>query len=189
MVVRNKSRQVAEKFAKILEKRFFGASNGNKKSIRSKLRVLDFFKLNGVWPSRLSENKKERTLGVRFENYVSKESRLFDRNFRRLALATGRKTNNKRKHNVQENKKLILEFIKEHGRVPCVHTKHERIKGEHFLRSRLDNYTNDRNDMTLLGQVYDLDPCHKSGIPNKYRSIINKSLDVEKPLIRLVNKE
>lgn len=101
-------------------------------------------------------------------------------------MATGRTTNNKRKHNVQEFKKDILAFLEEHGRVPVIHRDHELVEGESLLRSRLDYYTREGHDTVLLGKVYDLDPCHKSGIPSKYRALINQALDVEKPLIRLV---
>ena len=43
--------------------------------------------------------------------------------------------------------------------------------------------------MTLLGRIFEVDKCHLSGIPMKYRAIINKSLDVERPLVRLPKRE
>ena len=101
-------------------------------------------------------------------------------------MSNGRKVNNKRKNNVQGFKKDILLFVKEHGRVPITHRNNEIVEGESLLRHRLDYYTNKCNDMTLLGEVYNLDPCHKSGIPSKYRALINEALSVKKPLIRLV---
>ena len=72
------------------------------------------------------------------------------------------------------------------NRVPTTSRKHELIKGEATLRNRLEYYTKDKNDMTFLGKIYAVDKCHLSGIPAKYRPIINEALDVEKPLIRLV---
>lgn len=186
MVVRNKVFRVINKFRSILGKRKSETTNKmSLRGIRSKEKVLNFFTKNNRWPSRLGRLKSERSLGTKFENYVSKESPLYDANFRRLAMATGRTTNNKRKHDVQGFKKKILEFVKEHGRAPMSYSR-EKFEGEGNLRAKLDRYTLTNKDMTFLGEVYAADPCHKSGIPGKYRAIINEALTVSKPLIRLV---
>ena len=153
---------------------------------KSKNKVLDFYLANNRWPNCRSKSIYERKLGRRFENFVSKEAASYDPHFRRIVMATGRVSNNKRKHNVEGFKKEILEFLNTHGRVPCPSYNHEIFEGEARLRHRLDYYTNQKNDMTLLGKIYDVDKCHKSGIPSKFRKIINESLNVEKPLIRLV---
>jgi hypothetical protein len=173
-----------------------GAGHGNtlfaKNKIRegnkSKERVLQFFEKNGRWPNRRSESKREVKLGQRFENYISKEAPAYDPQFRRIAMVTGRKTNNKRKHNVQEFKKEIISFIETNGRVPTTYSG-EKIAGEGTLRAKLDYYTQTAGDMTLLGEVYSLDKCHRSAIPARFRPLINKALDIEKPLIRLANYE
>lgn len=169
-------------FREYLNKQFLGANKWVKKGLRTKNRVLNFFDKNSRWPSRLGKTKAEQKLGASFENYVSKESGSYDPNFRNLAMNNGRKTNNKRKHNVKGFKKDILSFIKENGRTPSSRGPIE----ETLLRRKLDHYTYVNNDMTLLGKVYALDPCHKSGIPSKFRKLINESLDVSKPLVRLV---
>jgi hypothetical protein len=158
-----------------------------RKSNRSKNRILDFYLANGRWPNRQSESRIERTLGSRFSHFVSKTAPSYDSTFRRLAMALGHKTNGKRKHNVQGFKEEIIAFMKKHGRVPTT-KKGEKIPGEATLRSKLDYYTKQGNDMTLLGMVYKEDPCHRSGIPTRFRPFLNKQLDVEKPLIRLVKE-
>lgn len=186
MVVKNRSYQLASSYRDRLNKGLFGANGILKRSIRSKNKVLDFFLGNGYWPSRLSKSKKERVLAARFENYISKENLCFDQELRDLSLATGRTTNNKRKHDVDGHKKEILEFLKTHNRAPSTSYGYSLIDGEARLRHKLDYYTLDKNDMTLLGKVYEVDKCHRSGIAAKYRAIINQSLDVEKPLIRLI---
>jgi len=187
MVVRNKVYGVVEKYRSLLFKK---ATNKQlMKGYKSKSRILDFYLKNNRWPSRLSTNKREKQLGVRFENFVSKEAPSYDSNFRRLAMATGRNTNNKRKHNVRGFKKEILEFVKTNGRVPSTSYKYGNSEGEARLRHKLDYYTLDKNDMTFLGKVYEGDKCHRSGIPAKYRALINESLNVDRPLIRLVTNE
>lgn len=174
-----------------------GAGNGKtldaKNRIRqgnvSKNRILAFYEANGRWPSRLSDSKRERTLGYRFENYCSKEAAGYDAQFRRIAMVSGRKTNNKRKHNVKAFKAEIIEFIQTNGRVPTTLTG-EKIQGEGRLRAKLDYYTQEANDMTFLGEVYSLDKCHKSGIPARFRPLINQALEeVEKPLVRMAQYE
>ena len=140
---------------------------------------------NNRWPNRRSKNKAERKLGQVFENFVSKEAASYDSRMRRIAMTTGRTTNNKRKHNVNGFKEEILDFIKTYGRTPMRY-RGETIEGEGSLRSKLDRYTLTLKDMTFLSKVYNADPCHRSGIPSKFRPIINKALETEKPLIRLV---
>lgn len=186
MVVQNKLYRIIEKYRSLLKTKS-DKNDTMKMGIKSKNLVLDFFLKNNRWPSRLSKNKREKRLGVRFENYVSKESGSFDANFRRIALVTGRTTNNKRKHDIAGFKKEILEFIETNGRAPMAY-QNETIEGEGNLRNKLNRYTLTLKDMTFLGKVYELDRCHKSGIPAKFRAIINEALDVEKPLIRLVGR-
>jgi hypothetical protein len=181
-----KINRIISKYRTLLRAR---ASGGNLAIIRgnkTRNKVLDFFQKHGRWPSRLSKNVTERKLGQSFENFCSKETPSYDPQLRRIAMATGRTTNNKRKHNVAGFKQQILDFIKEHGRAPTTH-QGETIEGEGNLRHKLDYYTKQCNDMTLLGQVYAGDKCHKSGIPMKFRALINEALSKEeKPLIRQV---
>jgi hypothetical protein len=187
MVVRNKFYKLIERYRGILKEKQKKFGNGaSAKSVKSKNIILDFYLRNNRWPSRLSKNKREKQLASRFENYISKENKCYDSNLRRIALVAGRKTNHKRKHDIEGFKKEILKFIEDNGRVPSPSRKHQILEGEATLRHRLDYYTLDKNDTTFLGKVYDGDKCHRSGIPSKYRAIINKALDVEKPLIRLV---
>jgi hypothetical protein len=184
MVIRNKLYRIIEKYRSLLKIRKY--KNGRLKiGNRSKNLVLDFYLKNNRWPSRLSPNKREKRLAQRFENYISKESLSFDPNFRRIAMVTGRTTNNKRKHDIEGFKREILEFIKDNGRAPIRYSA-EVIEGEGNLRSKLDRYTLTLKDMTFLGKIYELDRCHRSGIPYRFRAIINEALDVEKPLIRLI---
>lgn len=182
MVVRNKVYRVVDRFRSLLNKRKSLTTNRmTLRGIKNKIKVLDFYVKNNRWPSRLSRTKTEKMLGYKFENYMSKESPRYDSNFRRLAMVTGRTTNNKPKHDIPGSKKKILEFIKEHGRTPGNGNLEESR-----LRHKLDRYTLENNDMTFLGQVYEGDKCHRSGIPGKFRALINEALSVEKPLIRLV---
>lgn len=163
-----------------------GAGRTNfKRGVRSKNRIMDFYLKNERFPRRDATSKIERELAQRFENYVSKAAGSYDVNLRRIALALGRKPTGKRKHDVAGFKKQIMEFIKENGRVPST-ASGEKIPGEGNLRHKLDYYTKNCNDMTLLGMVYKEDPCHCSGIPMKFRPFLNQQLDVSKPLIRLV---
>ena len=155
------------------------------KGNRSKNRILDFFMKNGRWPDRISDSKTERQLGTRFENFIAKTAKSYDPTFRRIARALGRKSNNKRPHNTAGFKEEIMTFIKDNGRVPST-ASGEKIPGEGNLRHKLDYYTKQGNDMTLLGMVYKEDPCHLSGIPMRFRPFLNEQLDVTKPLIRLV---
>lgn len=165
-----------------------GSSAGRaafKRGMATKGRCLDFFLRTGAWPSRLSESKLEVKLAQRFENFISKTAGSYDPTLRRIVMATGRKSNNKRRHDVAGFKQEILDFVKEHGRVPTTRSG-ETIPGEGTLRNKLDYYTKQGNDMTLLGLVYKEDPCHRSGIPMRFRPLLNQQLDVTKPLIRLV---
>jgi hypothetical protein len=191
MVVKNKWVAVFNEYRKNLKEKFLNIKpdKGREQMVagnRSKNRCLDFYIKNNRWPSRLSVLKKERLLAQRFENYVSKQSKSHDPEFRKIVMRTGRISNNKRKHNVTEFKKEIMSFLREHGRVPGSSRQYETIEGEARLRQKLDYYTKEKNDTTLLGKIYDTDKCHLSGIPLKYRRIINESLDIDKPLIRLV---
>lgn len=186
-----------EKIAKVLSrylnllalrKKRLGRGNGFS-GIRTKEKVINFFNKNGEWPSRLSPYKKDKKLATSFENFVCKSSPSYDPILRRIALATGRKNVFKSKHSVILSKQEIIEFIKTHGRAPTTHKAQEIIPGEANLRRKLDYYTINRNDMTLIGQVYATDKCHRSGIPMRFRPLINSHLDIEKPLIRLVKQQ
>lgn len=185
MVQRNKIYDMIEKFRIILNKKLLGTNKATKKTIRSKNKVLNFYLKGGKWPSRLSNNKEERTLAARLENYLCKSSKSFDTEFRKLCMESGRTTNNKRKHNIKQFKQDILNFIKKYGHAPRRY-KNATMEGEGNLKHKLDYYVLTKNDMSFLSEVYALDPCHRSGIPMKFRSLINKALGVEKPLIRLV---
>lgn len=189
MVVRNKVYRAIDTFRSLLVYR--GKKSNHKMVVRgnrSKNRILDFYLKNDRWPSRQSEKKIERSLGQRFENYCSKEAPGYDADFRRLALALGRSTNKKRKHNKKAFKQQILDFIAEHGRIPNRY-KQETIPGEGNLHAKLTYYTTVNKDMSFLGKVYDGDLCHRSAIPFKFRKLINEQLDelrIETPLIRQV---
>lgn len=183
MVARNKVYGTIERYRDFLNARQKLSGNGaTLRGVKTKNRVLDFYLKNGRWPNRRATNKREKTLATCFENYVSKEAASYDPHFRRLAMAAGRGTNNKRKHDIPGNKKKILEFIKTNGRTPSIDVKEEKA-----LRHKLNYYTQEKNDMTFLGEVYEVDKCHRSGIYGKYRKIINEALaDSTAPLIRLV---
>ena len=187
MVTRNKLYRVFDKYRALLKSKAEKSDNGlTYLTNKSKNRVLEFYEKNGRWPNRRSEKLTESLLGQRFENYLSKESGSYDPHFRRIAMATGRTSNNKRKHDVRGFKKEILEFIAVNGMAPRVDGP---LAGERNLRQKLDYYVREKHDMTFLGKVYRADKCHRSGIPGKFRPLINASLDVEKPLIRLVKSK
>lgn len=186
MVSINKNYRLVNTYRGTLTFKLKTANGQNSRGYRSKIRVLDFYLKNGFWPSRAyAATKTERSLGTKFGNYVAKTSPCYDASFRAVAMATGRTSNHKRPHNVKAFKQEILDFIKTHGRVPTTRSG-ETVEGEGCLRNKLDYYTKQGNDMTLLGKVYEGDKCHKSGIPAKFRALINESLDTDKPLIRLV---
>lgn len=155
------------------------------KSTKSKNQILDFYLLNGRWPSRKAVKIQERKLGARFENYASNAGMSADPTFRKIVLALGRKPTFKRKHDVKGFKQEILNFIAENKVVPgYVLNENEDDKK---LRQKLDYYS--RTDRTFLGKVYKLDPCHKSGILRKYRPTINSQIETDKPLVRLNKTE
>lgn len=194
MIVSIKLIRILEKYRKSLKSKVANLSETGLrhktlilKGNRSKGRILDFYLKNGRWPKRKGEKAREIALGTRLENFIAKESGSYDSNLRRIVMATGRKSNHKRKHDIAGNKKEIIEFMKKYGRAPSTSYDYQTVDGEANLRRHLDYYTNAKNDMTFLGEVYELDKCHKSGIPVKYRKIINEQLDVKKPLIRMVN--
>lgn len=149
-----------------------------------KRKILRFFKIYGRWPKRTSTDVRERSFGMAFENYVSKQCVNYDRALRRVAIASGRVSNHKRPHDPVQFKLDILEFIKTNGRVPRRYREGGPLEGN--LRCKLEYYTQEKNDMTFLGQVYEVDKCHKSGIPTRFRRFLNNTLDIEKPLIRLI---
>ncbi len=161
-------------------------TNGISKTNKYKNQSVDFFLKNNRWPSRLSLGVSERKLAVRFENYISVKSPQCDSVLRSLVMATGRTSNNKRSHNVQAFKNDILAFMEENGRAPATGSGPDFSLEEKRLRQKLDYYTTNANDMSFLGQVYDLDQLHRSGIPMKYRAILNDQLNLSKPLVRLV---
>jgi hypothetical protein len=185
-----KTARIFDKYRALIKSRVAKTNNKYRSFVvrgnRSKNSILTFYLTNGRWPNRKAEGKRERDLGQRFENFIAKESGSYDPQLRRIVMALGRKSNHKRKHDVQGFKKEILAFIKEHGRVPSTSYQYQTNEGEARLRHKLDYYTQKKKDMTLLGKIYETDKCHLSGIPVKYRKLINESLDVEKPLIRLV---
>ena len=186
MVIRNKFYRIIDKYRGLLIKRYNESKNKmTLESNRTKNKILDFYLKNNRWPSRKSKNKTEKKLGSCFENYISKENFCYDSSLRRIVMATGRKSNNKRKHDKKALKKEIIDFIEKNGRVPNRYNRFQEIEGESKLRNNLDRYTQQYGDTTFLGQVYSLDPCHRSGIPLRFRPIINKSLDVDKPLFRI----
>lgn len=180
-------KKVFDKYRELLKSKV-GNHKTRARGRRSKERILLFFEKNGKWPSRLSKSNREKKLGYRFENYTSKVSLSYDAELREIVMITGRKSNNKRKHNISEFKKEIVSFIETYGRVPTVYCG-ETIPGEGKLRAKLDYYTKVNRDTSLLGKVYSMDKCHMSGIPMKFRRIINLSLETEKPLIRLAKYE
>lgn len=169
----------------VRKKRSKGKKGNFGNSYNSKVRIIKFFDKNGEWPSKFSPYVLDKQLASRLVNYVSKTSLMYDPVLRLIVLATGRKASGKRPHNMPLFKAQILEFAKLHGRAPCRY-QDEVIPGEGNLKAKLDYYTLEKNDMAFLGEVYRLDKCHRSGIPNRFRPMINESLDVEKPLIRLV---
>jgi hypothetical protein len=186
MVIRNKLYRIIDKYRSLLIKRY--RKTGHKttlKSNKTKNKILDFYIKNNRWPNRRSKNQFERRLGSRFENFVAKENPCYDPSFRRIVILTGRKPTNKRTHDYKVLKKEILDFIKTNGRAPRFYT-HDRGSGEARLRGNLNRYTQEYGDTSLLGEVYTLDRCHRSGIPMKFRPLINGALDVDKPLIRIV---
>jgi hypothetical protein len=187
MVVRNKVYRIFDKYRTLLNKRReeWNGTGSLLRGNRTKNRILDFYLKNNRWPNRRLGNKFEKVLAQRFENFVSKENGSYDATFRRIVMAMGRKTNNKRKHDKRGFKKQILDFIDQYGRTPMRYA-YESIEGEGNLRAKLDYYTLKQNDMTFLSKVYKKDKCHKTGIPGKYRSVINQSLDIDTPLVRLV---
>jgi hypothetical protein len=193
MVMRNKFHRILDKYRTLLKtrvkraktKKTTGGLHYILKGNVTKNKILDFYLKTNRWPSRLSKNGSEKTLGHRFENYVSKEAGSYDAQLRRIVMTAGRKTNNKRKHNVTKHKADIVEFMKKYGRAPITHRRFAKIEGESLLRSRLDYYTNEKKDMALLGKVYEQDKCHRSGIPSRFRPIINEALKTSRPLIRL----
>lgn len=184
--------RILAKFKKLLQTRMDKRKTAGdrtsqlRRANRSKRRILKFFVENGRWPNRRGTNVSETKMGTLFENYMSKESLSYDSTFRRIAMATGRKTNNKRAHNIQGFREEIIAFVKENGRVPSTSYEYQKLEGEACLRHKLDYYTKKRKDMSLLGIVYASDPCHLSGIPVKYRPLINQFLMVEKPLCRII---
>jgi len=188
----DKLTKVLQRYLKLLvlrSKRNDTSPQGNKNRLRgliSKKQIVEFFIKNGQWPSRKSIYVRERKLAQRLENCVCPSMVQHDPILRRIVLATGRKPSGKRKHNVDIFKEEILDFMKTNNRAPSGKLNEEIIPGERLLRQKLNYYTQVSGDMTLLGKVYDLDPCHRSGIPVKYRPLINSALDVSKPLIRLV---
>ncbi len=198
-----KLQKIFTRYRKILIKRLKeykygeGAGTGrslfSKNSVRqgnkTKNRILDFYEKNGRWPSRRSKSVRERYLGYRFENLVSKEAGAYDAQMRRIAMVSGRKTNNKRKHDVQGFKKQVIEFIEQHGRIPARYAD-QKIQGEGILRARMDYYIDDKNDMSFSGEIYSRDKCYRTSIPYKFRPLINRALEeTEKPLIRMANYE
>lgn len=187
MVIRNKLYNLLDKYKNhIKQKHEEVNTTSSSMTYRSKIKIIKFYLKHNRWPSRNSKNRYEKTLGTRFENFVSKQCSSYDTSLRRIAMVTGRTTNNKRKHNVKEFKKDIVEFLKIHNRVPSNCRNKNAQKGESTLRCKLDYYTKKNNDMTLLGKVYEYDKCHRTGIPAKYRALINTNIIVDKPLIRLV---
>jgi hypothetical protein len=179
MVARNKFYKIIDRYRAFLKK-------NSTRSTDNKNKILDFYLKNNRWPYKNSQNEKERKLGLNMENYISKKNGCYDSKLRRIVLVTGRKPTNKREHDVRGFKTEILEFLKEHGRAPSTSYEYQIIEGEARLGNKLDYYTQKKNDMSLLGKVYAVDKCHKSGIQAKYRKLINESLDVDKPLIRLI---
>jgi hypothetical protein len=189
MVVRNKLYRIIDKYHGLLMNKYRKTGSKNTlKTNRIKNKILDFYLKNNRWPNRRSLNKNEKRLASKFENYISKENGCYDPSFRRIVMSTGRKSNNKRKHDRKALKREIIDFIVKYGHVPNRYNRPHEIEGESKLRGNLDRYTGEYGDMGFLGQVYSLDPCHRSGIPLKFRPLINKSLDVDKPLIRMVYK-
>ena len=190
MVVRNKFYRIIDRYRKYLAEKY--RKTGYKttlKTNKAKNKILDFYLKNNRWPKHNGQTKTERNLACRFENYIARGgSPQFDANLRRIVMSTGRKSNNKRKHDRKTLKREILDFIVKYGHVPNNYNRPHEIEGEGKLRVNLDRYTGKYGDMGFLGQVYSLDPCHRSGIPLKFRPLINKSLDVDKPLVRMVSK-
>ena len=164
---------------------------GNKqarKGYESKKRIIAFFVQNGEWPSIRSTYKNDKILGNRLENFVCPRSASYDSILRRIVMSTGRKSNNKRQHNPALFKEQILEFMRVNGHAPRKY-REQKLFNEGNLKAKLDYYTLTNKDMTFLGKVYDLDPCHRSGIPMRFRPVINEQLDIDKPLIRMVKDE
>lgn len=154
------------------------------KTVSKKKAILRFFTVHGRWPKRTSSDQYECKLGTSFENYLSKKSGNYDRAFRRVAMASGRVSNHKRPHDPAQFKQDILDFLAKNGRVPLTSYSIDRVEAR--LRNKLDYYTKKKHDMSLLGKIYEVDKCHLSGIPTRFRKFLNGQLDVEKPLIRLV---
>ena len=156
MVVRNKFYRIIDRYRKYLAEKY--RKTGHKttlKSNKAKNKILDFYLKNNRWPKRNGETKTERNLACRFENYIAKSgSPQFDANLRRIVMATGRKSNNKRKHDRKALKKEILDFIEKYGRAPNRYNRPQEIDGESKLRCNLDRYTQEYGDMSFLSEVY-----------------------------------
>ena len=130
------------RYRALLDKRSKESPKLGRKSLRrgnrSKNKILDFYILNGRWPKRSCSGAYERRLAQKFFNFISKESGSYDLQLRRIALATGHKSNHKSKHDVVEFKKKIISFVEENGRVPSPCYACEQIEGEANLRRKLD---------------------------------------------------
>jgi len=190
MVVSNKWIEIFQDYRKVLRDSLNtgGYLGQRKKSVRTKNALFDFFLQHNRWPSRKSLKIREKKLGIAFENYMSRECAGFDEKFRNIVMATGRVSNHKRKHNIKGFKEEIVNFMKEHGRVPTSHNG-AVVTGEGSLRNKLDYYVKVKHDMSFLGTVYKFDKCHRSGVPAKVRKIINQNIELDRPLIRLIREE
>lgn len=183
-----KLKKIFERYKRLITKKAGGHKAIRKGNI-TKRRILRFYEKNKRWPNRTSTCEIESLLGSRFENFVSPTAPAYDYRLRRIALVSGRKASGKRKHNIQEFKKEIISFVEIYGRVPARY-KNQKIEGEGRLRAKLEYYTKECGDMTFLSKIYSADKCHRSGIPLKYRPLINRNLDeLEKPLVRLTKTE
>jgi hypothetical protein len=152
-------------------------------AIEKKIAILSFYSENEKWPNRNSENKKERSLGQSFENFICKSNFTYCEKFRNIALETGRIPHNKRKHNRELRKSEIITFMLDNGHAPSDHSNSQ------YERATARALYNLRNDSSLISTVYTIDKCYKSGIAMRYRKLINQSINIELPLIKMTQKD
>ena len=157
-------------------------SNLNPKLVKRD--ILKWAEKYGKLPSRLSEDKKERKLACRMENYLSKKSKSFDPEFRNIIYSKyPRKVNNKRDHDKEQRIREAIEFVKENNRVPFHSEAIDSTPEERLMRSIISNYTSPSSPLyneDLVKTIKNIDKCYLTGIPVKYRRCINNALDGSK---------
>ncbi len=152
-------------------------------SVSHKEEIIEFIKTNNKKPSRSSKNLEEKRLGVLLYGYTSPSKTSYDEVFKKQIEDLCNELNIKPAYNSQENKQLILKFIKTNNKKPSYSSKNLEEKRLGKLLSSYTSPSSSTLDEIFKQQVEDL--CNELNILSRKQKTNNPNIVRVKGLYNL----